>query len=279
MKKEDFNSYYRLLPQQGWLSEKESELTGLIKGCKTKEQKKLLFSLLEKFQYVDYRTLAKYLDSVADYIINDTGFDISKTQIVGMTIGSEPDSSQWLLQLLKPVLTRKGWNNVKIITNFTRGVRTLNKDNLNQIVLVDEFIGSGQSVEGRMKYLKENAKRDYEIKACFIAGMEKGIKRVSDSFIDFKCFLPQSRGISDNFIDNFKIEAIKYMTELESYLLPNINENEMKDYHLGFNSAEALYSSYGNTPNSVFPFFWWPYDINSKARCPILVRNEDSFGL
>ena len=279
MKKEDFNKYYRLLPRQGWLYDKGDELNNLLMSCNNEAQKSLIFSLLEEFQYVNSEILPKYLDLMAEYIINETGYNIESTQIVGMTMDSNPDSSQWILQQLKPMLTKKGWNNVKITTNFHRGVSKLNKEGLNQLVLVDEFIGSGQSIEGRIKYLKEHAKSDYSIKACFIAGMELGIKKVSNDFSDFRCFLPLSRGISDRYEKDEQKEAIFNMKDLESYLLPKINDKEIVDYHLGFNQAEALYSSFGNTPNSVFPSFWWPYDVKEKYRNPILTRNEEGFGI
>ena len=279
MKREDFNKYYKLLPRQNWLSEKENELINLLTSCKNEAQKDLIFDLLEDFHYLNSDIFTKYLELIAGYIINDTGFEIEKTQIVGMTMDSNPDSSQWLLHQLKPILTKKGWNNVKITTSFHRGVRKLNKDGLTQLVLVDEFIGSGQSIEGRIRYLRDKAKKEYEIKACFIAGMEYGINRVSENFAEFKCFIPLKKGISDKYSSPKSERAILHMSELESYLLQQINKKKLKDYHLGFNQAEALYSSYGNTPNSVFPFFWWPYDRQKSPRNPILIRNEEGLGL
>lgn len=279
MKKEDFNRYYKLLPKQGWLSQKESELIGLLSTCKDEEQKRLVFSLLEEFQYVNRELLPVYLNLIAEYIINESEFDINTCQVVGMTMDSNPDSSQWILQELKPILSRKGWNNVKITTNFNRAVSKVNKEGLNQLILVDEFIGSGQSIEGRIKYLKEHAKIEYQIKACFIAGMECGIDKVKNEFIEFKCFLPQLKAISDKLGGEEKLSAISDMVKLEKTLLSKINKKNLEKYSLGYNQVEALYSSYGNTPNSVFPIFWWPYDTKKNYRNPILVRNEEGFGL
>ena len=128
MKKEDFNKYYRLLPRQNWLAQKERELICLFESCASSEQKDLIFNLLEDFRYINNDLLTRYLELMADYIIDETGFNIGETQVVGMTMDSNPDSSQWILQLLKPILSRKGWNNVKLTTSFHRGVKKLNRE-------------------------------------------------------------------------------------------------------------------------------------------------------
>lgn len=279
MTKDFFTRLYKILPRQSWLTSKENEFWSLIDNCKDSEHQDLIFDLIERFNYVSQDLFIKYLESMADYIINETGFEINKTQIVGMTMDDNPDSSQWILHQLKSILTQKGWNNVKITNRFDKGIKIMNKENLTQLVLVDEFIGSGQSVEGRIKILKERANTEFEIKACFISGMEFGIERVSKSFADFKCFIPLKKAISEFYVGEAKDKAIDQMKNLEDTLLQKINHKNLPDYHLGYGNAEALYSSVGNTPNSVFPYFWWPYDSKEQKRETIFIRNEEGLGL
>ncbi len=280
IKRTDYNRIFlNLLPKQSWLVKIESELIGLLQSCDSESHKELIIDLLEDFCYINENILNTYVENIADYIITDTGFNINTTQIVGMAINSDPCSSQWILQLLKPILTKKGWNRVKITPNFQSGINKMNKIGYSQIILIDEFIGSGQTVEGHMNLLNSQAKQDFEIKACFIAGMEEGINRVSKSFSEFKCFISLKKGISDKYTDPQKKYALNQMTELESSLLPKIGRRELKEFHLGFNQAEALYSSFGNVPNSVFPFFWWPYNDQAENRNPILIRNEPGLDL
>lgn len=281
MKRKDYERLYKLFPKQSWLLDKEEELKELLSSCKKQEHKNLIFELLEDFSFVNDTLFKTYLNLIADYIINDSGFDITRTQIVGMSMDSSPDSSQWVIQLLKPILTKKGWNNVKMSNNFSKGVRLLNNEGYNQIILVDEFIGSGQSVIGRIEHLKRTLKPNisYEIKACFIAGMEQGIQNVIEHFDDFKCFLTLNRGISDKYEGEKLIQELKSMDVLESDLLPKINNKELSKYKRGYNQTETLYSSDGNTPNSVFPIFWWPYDSKESSRNTLLIRNEEGLGL
>jgi hypothetical protein len=279
MNRKLFDKYFKILPKQNWLAEKESELMEMVSSCKTVEQEDLIFSLLEDFQYVGDDILKRYIESIADYIINESGYDIEKTQIIGMSMDDNPDSSQWILHQLKPIMTKKGWNNVKITTRFDKGIKLMNSEMLTQLILVDEFIGSGQSVEGRVNLLNERAKHPYEIKACFIAGMEFGIERVAKDFSDFRCFIPLKKAISEKMTDAKRAEAVANMIALQSTLLSEINDKKIETFHFGYGGAEALYSSSGNTPNSVFPYFWWPYDTNKQNRNPILTRNEQGLGL
>lgn len=42
---------------------------------------------------------------------------------------------------------------------------------------------------------------------------------------------------------------------------------------LGFSRAESLYSREGgNTPNNVFPVFWWPFLETRKQRKVMFIR-------
>jgi hypothetical protein len=67
------------------------------------------------------------------------------------------------------------------------------------------------------------------------------------------------------------------MISLENKLADSINSYNLPDYSFGYNKAEALYSlegSNGNTPNSVFPIFWWPRTKDGKPRNTLLTRFE-----
>ncbi|QHL85974.1 hypothetical protein GU926_00350 [Nibribacter ruber] len=279
MKREDYNRILRLYPKQKWLVKKESELFSLLQHCDLPHQKELVFELLNEFIYVDLELLEIYLENIAEYIVNSSGFTLERTIITALAWEGDPDSSQMIIQLLRPWMTRKGWNNVAFASNVPKGMKLLNKYGYDQVILVDEFLGTGRTAEIRIEYLRQGAVRDLEIKACFVAGMKFGLCKISKLYDDVFCTLELDQAITDKYSGIEKTNAIRSMHQLETKLLNDINGKKLKDYKFGFSKTQALYSSYGNIPNSVFPIFWWPYDNESKNRNVLFIRNETGLEL
>ena len=88
-----------------------------------------------------------------------------------------------------------------------------------------------------------------------------------ESFVAFQL----GKGISDHYQGESLPQAIDAMLALEMLLEPEVGGEKLPS--LGWGKAEALYAaSVGNTPNSVFPVFWWRYLCQMKERDTILHR-------
>jgi len=80
-------------------------------------------------------------------------------------------------------------------------------------------------------------------------------------------------GISGLFTGDELEHQLNLMYSLESKLMPEIDGKKLPKF--GYGGAESLYAvEDGNTPNSVFPIFWWPKNANNKNRNPLLERSE-----
>jgi hypothetical protein len=148
-------------------------------------------------------------------------------------------------------------------------------------VYVDEFVGSGKTVISRMEYFVKNIQVKCDVRFCFLAGMAQGINRIRNLGFDVFCPLILNRGISDTAISNGLFAKIDLMNELEAKLAPVISNKKLSEYSFGYAKAEALYSLEGrsmNTPNSVFPIFWWPTLVDGQARKTLLRRSEKGLG-
>lgn len=275
-KKKDYQQFMHLYSQQSWLVKKEPNIEELISTCETGVQKGLIFSLLERFHYLKEDALNMFLNEIANYII-DCGFDINKTQVVACTFDEEADSGQKVLDMLKAPLYEKGWRNIKTVNNVGKVIKFVQKGK-NQIVLVDEFLGTGKTLKSRISWLNKNNKEAIDIRCCSIAGMKTAITSLQATGIEIFCPLQLDKGISEFYKGDELNQAGKNMLFLESKLAPKINGKELTEYSLGYGKAEALYSMYnGNTPNSVFPVFWWIKDFRGKERKTILTRCEKGF--
>ncbi|OUN62354.1 MULTISPECIES: hypothetical protein [unclassified Butyricimonas] len=276
LKREDFNIIYRLYSKQSWLCDKEDCLIDLLALCSNESEKKLLIDLLNDFSFLDLKLLNYYLGLIADFIVNESGFKEETTQISAITYDDEADSSQKILDHLKMPIFKTGWSNVKTVNRFGAIPRNFNAGK-KQIIFVDEFVGSGKTILSRIKQLKNDIGNEFELKLCFVAGMEHGLKSIEKLGYEVFCPLRFPKGISDRYVGEELKFAEDTMLELELKLAENVNDHQLLDYSFGYNKAEALYSlesCSGNTPNSVFPIFWWPRDKKNNQRNTLLTRFE-----
>lgn len=279
LNKASFSSILGLYKKQPWLSNKEDELLECLEYCPSFEHQEFLIDLLGRFQYVDNDQFQSHIESIADFIINRSGFQIENTQIIAPVFDSEPDSSQAMLQHLKAVMARKKWGSVEMANNMKK---CISNNKLNQIIIIDEFVGSGSTMIKNINHIRvEFAKKpagmqEVEIKCCFLAGMRWGLEAIEKTCgLDIYCSVALDKGISDSYDDQNVGRCIQYMQELEESRCGGLI-SDFPQYSLGYNRAEALFSGGygGNTPNSVFPFFWWPVDVEKKAKNNVLTRYE-----
>jgi len=279
LKKEDFNKVIKLYSKQSWLRNKEDCLIELILLCENKSEKELLINLLHNFTSLDHKRLNSYLNLISNFIVNKSGFAEETTQISAITYDDEADSSQKILDYIKMPIFKNGWGNVKTVNRFGAIPQNFRKGKT-QIIFVDEFVGSGQTILGRIKQLENDLNNAFglnDLKFCFVAGMEHGLNKIENLGYEVFCPLRFPKAISEKFVGNQLKMAEDTMLELELKLAEEINGHELFDYSFGYNGAEALYSleeCLGNTPNSVFPVFWWPRDKKNNQRNTLLTRFE-----
>ncbi len=237
----------------------------------------MVFELLENFDYIEQKSYSILLNRIAEYIIDDSGFQDTKTQILSLTFEDDADSSQKVLDQIKVPLAKKGWSNFKTVNRLGYSRKNVDKG-YSEIIIVDEFIGTGRTLKGRIDYLRKNIEKPFNLKCCFIAGMETAIQNViTECDVEIYCPFPLKKGISEAFTGDDIEKRKNDMERLEKLLCEKINKKSLTDYSFGYGLAEALYSSEGcdgNTPNSVFPIFWWPKDNKNVKRETILFRYE-----
>lgn len=234
---------------------------------------------MERFSYLDNETLNLLLNDVSDFIINESGFNENTTQLLSLTYDDEADSGQKILDNIKHPIFKKGWRQIKTVNMFGKSIPNYNKGK-NEIIIIDEFIGSGKTLKSRINYLEKNIPGDFTLKCCFIAGIKNTIDDLIDDGIDIYCPLQLDKGISDYYEGDELTKVELLMLDLELKLAQLINQKELYNYSFGYGGAEALYTMEGcngNTPNSVFPIFWWLKDKENNYRNTVLTRFEIGF--
>ena len=276
IEKGQYSKLLNLYIKQEWLQHKEAELLELINFCEDFNQQDLICDLLYRFKYLKIKDLSNCLRKIVENLDHLWKLDQSKTQIVAITFNDDPDSAQMVLQFLKPVLKDFGWNHVKLVNSSRSSVKNIIQ--FPNVVFIDEFIGTGTTMKKRIKdftklyddYIKQK-KSDcqYTIRVCAAVAMKAAKENNKDA--DMFAAIWLDKGISDFYNELEKANAIRNMVRLES-LLDQLNGKE-EFPSLGWGGAETLYTlESSNTPNSVFPIFWWETLPGGTVRKTILKR-------
>ena len=128
--------------------------------------------------------------------------------------------------------------------------RLENRDFL--IILVDDFVGTGETALGAVDYVRELCpfmESNKQIKVLCIVAMQEGISKMAANGVDLFCGHIEAKGISDYYTGDELDQAKEQMESIEK---------EMKtksDFHFGYGESEALVCM-ERCPNNTFPIYW-----------------------
>jgi len=121
-----FKLIFPLTKNQPWLAKRIDELsTLLINDCTNKEQQLLVLRLLENFTYITNTVCGDILEKIVNKITDK--YEEDSTIIVAMSIGSTPDSSQYVIYQMKPSFQEFGWTKPFLINSVDKIIREVNK--------------------------------------------------------------------------------------------------------------------------------------------------------
>lgn len=278
MKRDIFNIMLTLIVTQPWLGDKVDVLGQLLYDeCQDAETRELLIELINRFEYLNQDRYHLLMDEISTEIVSDPSLYQQSTLISAMSIGHNADSGQAILYSLKVLLQKLKWTKHLLVNDAMHALKTFKRNpQLKDIILVDEFVGSGKTVIDRVKTIKTQFKNDniddFTIQVKVLASTKQGLLKIREQGIKITSQLVLNRGISDYYSSPIAEEKIDRMLELEKILSAEYNGRERPS--LGYGKAEALYYRENtNLPNSVFPIFWWAEYLNKKERETLLFRS------
>ncbi|WP_434114365.1 phosphoribosyltransferase-like protein [Paraburkholderia caffeinilytica] len=269
----------RLYSSNAWLALREAALQELIDDyCQDSSEQELILQLLNHFRFLSSQDYQECLNKISDYITKTLNLTASDVLLVSPTCDEHADSGQVVLYDLKnTLLSRAGWLDVTTCSFFGKAQRHIKEDS--QILLVDEFIGTGRTYIGRIREMRRHFQSrgigKFEIHGVAIASTPHGKDHIAkETGIDIHSVLSCGKAIDEILPSSAKASNYQLMDALESRLSANYEAHILPK--LGDGSCESLYGREGgNCPNSVLPVFWWPLSVDQKRRRTILNR---SFG-
>lgn len=267
------NLLFEVTLEREELEDYDQEIFELFRLCGNETEVEVVKHLINELHLPSLDQLPAKLNAMAK-IARDLLGDGESLAIVAMAYDGAADGSQTIVQLLKPKLARSKGH--KIFNAVPQYLRKGGIDKYPRFLLVDDFIGSGQTVLNRLKEIESNAKgrgQATEAHVCLLYGMENAYNTLVDNGHNVHVLNVMKAGLSGHYSGEELSERVAAMKRLEALLAPEIEGKVMPS--LGYNSAEATFCiKDANAPNSNFPIFWWPVDVDGKDRETLMVRAE-----
>jgi hypoxanthine phosphoribosyltransferase len=271
---------------------KEKQLEEIFEICDDK-QKKLLIELFRRFYNITEEDYKNFRASIAESILNNGDLLANKLLISSLVLDSKPDSGDSAVYSLKIQLAKELRKiqfdkptfdpDYEFTGPLNKSIRKLNQNKkiTFNLVLVDEFLGSGKTLRHRLDLLsKVDHQNIGEIHVFHYAGMKYALDDIITKYPEIKIhtYRPLIKGISETFPSTKVNENLDLMLDLEKNLADSPKGKKVDEFSLGYEQSESLYNNDllgGNIPNNVFPIFWWPYDSNAKLRHCLFLRDQE----
>lgn len=282
-----------LIKKQDWLDcRKQLEaLDNLFKECSNEEERGMLLELISYFTCTDDNAFWRFCLNQAKDIVNDGTITIANCIIGPTTDNEEPDSSQHVCNSFRNMLRHNGGKH--IVKNLFRHVETFIKStkekNIN-IIILDDFIGSGNRIVNKIKRCKELVNRNEytegsNFKVISFVAMEAGKQYIEEHGAEVITEYILKKGITDFFTEPKLSIAKSNMLRMESLIFDNPGSHS---YSFGYEQSEALYARVvmkttdpitlendillDRAQNNVFPIFWRHSYKDGQPRKTLLYR-------
>jgi len=265
------------MKERAWLEDEWEALIELWNLCENDQQQELIISLLERFKLINSRDLKHYCEDIANHICDTWNINNKSTKIVALSDGATPDGSQYIIQAIKNKFSsRDNWGEENFRNSLiTIGATPYQLRNGQRIILIDDFIGTGNTAQRKIRWLKEKinekGKENITIYCVSLACMESAVNVVEQLGVMLYSPIILKKGITDFFRNEDVSKRIEQMLSIESKLNP-VNKKEILP-SLGYGKSESLFAIEGmNVSNNVFPAFWWPLLKGEVERKTIFQR-------
>lgn len=219
--------------------------------------RELMLELTRKYLVVNLEEYGKYMVDVFRKFIDRNKDKIGKTEVIHMFPVQDKDypaktkSGNVMCYLFQGNLMRRfdEFRNkrIRIIETFD-GLEKY-KEDIECLLLVDDFVGTGDTILGCINLIEEKGIKKERIKALTLVMQEQGRNAVEEYGVEIYSAVLRNKAITDNYSIE---EAEKKIAQMK-----NVGKRikAKKELYLGYKESEGLVSMI-KTPNNTFPFYW-----------------------
>lgn len=270
---------YTIFEQKKWKLQESGDYSVFDRFCsrlaelESDRERDLIIELTNEFLWVQSSMYEEYLLVALKKMFESKEWKLEKNKNIYICpLLSEEDfgklkSSTYMLYLCQSILMRTypQFQEGQIRICETPEVLKEHKDRIGSLILVDDFIGSGETALGCLEYLKFLKDADKNIYIVSLVAQEEGINNISREKISVFTALIRKKAITDAYSELEAKEKIEVMENISKHL------HAPKGMQLGYASTESLVAMI-KTPNNTFPVYWYEYKKNTYAP---FVRKEN----
>ena len=238
--------------------------------------RELMLELTRKYLVVNLEEYGKYMVDVFRKFIDRNKDKIGKTEVIHMFPVQDKDypaktkSGNVMCYLFQGNLMRRfdEFRNkrIRIIETFD-GLEKY-KEDIECLLLVDDFVGTGDTILGCINLIEEKGIKKERIKALTLVMQEQGRNAVEEYGVEIYSAVLRNKAITDNYSIE---EAEKKIAQMK-----NVGKRikAKKELYLGYKESEGLVSMI-KTPNNTFPFYWHEGKRDGKLCVPPFARRNN----
>ncbi len=253
-----------LFKQNGWSLDTENPLSLFNRFCERlsileNEEQQLVIELSKRFQIIVQQEYLKLFLDIFRFNenIRKSKITVSKKIYICPLISKndigKTKSSSFLWYYIKS--TESKYNPIMNSKTFffeestSKLVQKVNDNDEAILLLVDDYIGSGETAESAVTYCVEQGINKEKIIILVLAAQKKAIELLELFGVSVYTNKILLRGINDFYKEEDLLKVIGIMQSIEKKL------NVSCDFQFGYKQSEALISL-NRTPNNTFPVFW-----------------------
>lgn len=248
-----------------------------LEDLETDADRELMIELTRKYLVVGVEEYYKYMSDVFKKFINCNRDIIMHTDTIHIFPVQDKDypektkSGNMMCYFFQGIFMRKfdvfRNKRVRIIETFD-GLEKY-KDDIKCLLLVDDFVGSGDTLLGCINLIEEKGIEKETIKVLTLVLQECGKKVVDEYGVKIYTSVLRNKGITDNYSEQEAQEKIEQMKRISKRF-----KVKDKNLYLGYKESEGLVSMI-KTPNNTFPFYWHEGKREGKlSLAPFARRNN-----
>ena len=265
----------KIFKKQNWNieSSSEGEKSMFDMFCKRLEElendsdREFMLELTCKYLVVDFEQYSTYITEIFRKLVTKEKEQIKNIDTIHIFPIQDKDfpnktkSGNVMCYLIQGIIMRRFEEfhdkRIRIIETYD-GIKN-NKNEISLLLLVDDFIGSGDTALGCINLLEEIGVSKDKIRMLSLVAQETGKKVIEDYGVSIINSITRNKAISDN----YQKEEVEQKLEQMKRISKSIKVRD-KNLFLGYKDSEGLVSMI-KTPNNTFPFYWYECMKNGRG--------------